>query len=309
MRFQHRLLALAGPALFATLVAGCPKPRDACGGCGPAQLCDPPSRVCQPALPQGSACVDAGLPCAEGTVCEVALTPPVCAPPCDPSASVQGCAAGQGCFTLLVDGGPLTDDGGAPVGLCASIAAAGAPCGAIGLSLCGEGLACIVTDPAATDGLCEQPCDPSATVNPCATPAECLALFPDPSQGICAQPIAPGQSCDLAVQAFCPKGQLCLGDDAGSCYVRCEPGDGGVACPELQACVTPTSDPSIGVCAQPVPDGQACDPNAGLFCGPASYCVTDSTGLHCHAACGTGTSCPQTEQCLPIVGADASACG
>ena len=300
------------PLLAALLEAtsGCPSAKDACGGCGPAERCDPTARSCVPALPAGSPCATGGAPCADGTVCEAALATPVCAPPCDPTGRGQGCASGQGCFELIADGGALAGQGGAPLGVCGSIAEGGGACGLTNLPFCDQGLACILVDPAATVGVCDAPCDPAASPDPCSSPNACLAVFPDPSQGICATPIAAGSPCDDATERFCPKGQICLGNDGGSCYLRCAPGDGGSAgCPELEDCVTPTDDPRVGICAQPVPDGQPCDPGAGIFCGAASICVGDATGLHCHPLCGPGGSCPATESCLPVQGTSASACG
>ena len=300
---------LLGMPLAAACACG---PRDPCGGCPGAQTCDLESRRCVKAIAVGQPCSDSDggpltLPCQEGTQCATSLTPPVCAQGCDPTQSQPGCPAHESCWTPLSAGGA---SGSTTTGFCGTVAAAGQGCGTVGLAVCDQGLGCIVTGPSATQGFCAAPCT-AGSPDPCAAPAHCLAIFPDPTQGICALSIPPGASCNETSQLFCPQGQLCLtadGLDAGNCLVRCDPAaDGG--CPESQGCLTPLSDPSVGICAQPQPDGAPCDAATDLFCGRSSICIQDPTGPSCHALCGQAHPCPAPKSCLQVTGTGQEACG
>ncbi len=84
------LVFLACGAAFAGS-SGCSS-KDACGGCGTAQICDAPSKTCRPAIAFGQPCLDGDggplpLPCQEGSACETALSPAVCGQSCDPAST------------------------------------------------------------------------------------------------------------------------------------------------------------------------------------------------------------------------------
>ncbi len=305
---------LAGLAL---VLPACKSEPDACGGCGAAQICNPATRKCDPALAEGQPCTDGdggpmALPCQEGTQCMTALSPPLCAEGCNPLAADPGCAGTRSCWGIADDAGdPVVGSDGVPEGTCVAQAAPGEGCGLVGLAFCDPGLACVVFAEDAGAGVCFAPCDPTASPDPCAAPQECLGVFGDPTQGLCAVPGATGGSCDDSRLLFCPKGQICLGGlaDAGSCYVRCLPADSS-QCPELESCVEPTGDPRVGICAQPQADGMPCDPPGGTFCEAQSFCIEDADGGgSCHQDCTAGESCPAGQSCLPIEGSNQSACG
>jgi hypothetical protein len=301
-------------------MAGCSS-KDACGGCAAAQICDAATKSCQPAIALGQPCTSAegqplAMPCEEGTVCETALTPAVCGQSCNPAATQSGCPKNDQCLTPVDDAGaPVLSDAGVPLGFCGGLVDAGQPCGVVGLSVCNSGLSCVLFSPDAVDGVCFMPCDPQSGAATCPAPTHCLAVFADPTQGICWTSVAPGAPCAEAELAFCPAGQLCLGsgegEDGGSCWVRCTPGDAGVCPVEGEACVAPTADPAVGVCAEPVAAGGACDPPAGLFCDTDDFCITqEDGGSICHQGCTDGEACPPGQSCLPISGGDGQmACG
>jgi hypothetical protein len=311
------LALLAGAALAFGGASGC-SAKDACGGCGTAQICDASSKTCQPAIAFGQPCLDGdggplALPCQEGTSCETALSPAVCGQSCDPSAQ-STCPSGDQCWTLSDDAGTVVNSQGLPLGFCGPVSDAGESCGVIGLSFCdpNQNLACVGFE-SAVDGVCFEPCDPTASPDACPAPTECLAVFADPTQGICWTSVAQGSPCEEAALLFCPQNQLCLDPgDGGSCWVRCTPGD-STSCPvEGESCVTPTTDQTVGLCANAVASGAVCDPQVGEFCGSTDFCITaDGGGTTCHQECTTADpTCPAGQTCLQISGGNGlMACG
>jgi hypothetical protein len=308
-----------GAVALVVLALGCSScsSKDACGGCGTAEICDAATKTCQPALAYGQPCLDnAGeplaLPCQEGSSCETSLTPAICGQSCDPEATQPSCTSGDQCWTLLDDAGtPALDSQGVPVGFCGGVSDAGQSCGVIGFSFCNPSLSCVLFSTTAVDGVCFEPCNPTTTPDPCASPTQCLAVFSEPTEGICWTSVSPGAPCEEAQQLFCPKGQLCLDPgDGGSCWVRCTPG-GATSCPvEGEACVTPTTDQTLGVCAEPVAAGAPCDPPAGMFCEASELCISeDDGGSTCHEECNDGGTCPADQECLGIEGSSLMACG
>jgi hypothetical protein len=311
------ICALAFASAVALATAPACSSKDACGGCGTAQICNAASKTCQPAIAFGQPCLDdAGeplaLPCQEGSSCETALSPAVCGQGCNPEATQGECPSGDQCWTLLDDAGsPVVTSSGLPVGFCGGVSDAGQSCGVVGFSFCDQSLSCVLFSATAVDGVCFQPCDPTATPDACPAPTQCLAVFSDPTQGICWTSVAPGSPCEEAQQLFCPKGQLCLDPgDGGSCWVRCTPGS-STSCPvEGESCVTPTTDQTVGLCAEPVAEGAVCNPPGGVFCDAMNFCISEyDGGSTCHQDCTAGETCPGGQTCLSIQGSTLMACG
>ena len=301
--------------LAAALCAGgCNCGANPCGGCGPARACDVTTKSCGPALAYGAPCQDdAGnplpLPCQDGTSCQTAVFPAVCAEGCNPIATPT-CASPQQCWQVVDDAGlPVAAADGTALGYCAGVAGEGQVCGPVGLSFCAPGLACVFFVQDSADGVCFAPCSPSAPG--CAVPEQCLAVFSDPTLGICAIPQPPDAGCVQAEGLFCGQGQICLDPgDGGSCYPRCTPGASD-PCPAPQSCLAPTTDATVGICAQAMGPGGACNPNAGQFCDSQSYCIIDvDGGSSCHLACSPqAPGCPGGQSCYPLTGTALYACG
>ncbi|MHB8419533.1 MAG: hypothetical protein ACYDCL_15765 [Myxococcales bacterium] len=303
------VLALAGAA------GGCNCGKSPCGGCDAGQACNAATQRCGPALEYGAVCLDdAGaplpLPCPDGTSCQTATSPALCAGSCDPNAQPTTCPAPQLCWAVTDDAGlPVTNASGSQVGYCANLASPGQICGLVGLSFCDPGDGCVFFVNGAADGVCFTPCDPA---NPgCPAPSECLAVFSDPTQGICAIPQPADAGCVQAEGLFCPQGQLCLDPgDGGSCFPRCTPGD-ATGCAAPSSCLAPTTDPTIGICGQAQPPGAVCNPAAGLFCDAQSDCIVQADGgTICHQQCSPEQpSCPVGQSCQPLQGSSSYACG
>jgi hypothetical protein len=207
-------------------------------------------------------------------------------------------------------GSPITAADGTLLGYCAGISSAGQICGVVGLSFCDPSLSCVFFVDGANDGVCFAPCAPPSDAA-CTTPNECLAVFADPTVGICAIPQPADAGCVQAEGLFCPEGQICLDPgDGGACFERCTPGPTDT-CPGTQSCLAPTTDGTVGICAQAEQPGGPCNPNAGEFCDSAGLCILEADGgATCHQTCTqTQPTCPTGQTCLPIEGSPLDACG
>ncbi len=301
-------------ALLAPL-GGCSCSGTPCGQCQGATACDAASKQCVAAIPAGQPCQDdAGnalpQPCQQGTSCQTAVPPALCAQLCNPAAAPTPCVAPDQCWEILNAGSPVVNPDGTALGYCGGVSEQGQECGVVGLSFCdpNANLSCVVFSSAA-DGVCFQPCDPQVT-GECALPQQCLGVFTDPTQGICAIPQPADAGCVQAEGFFCPQGQICLDPgDGGACFGRCTPGSADCASP--QSCLVPDpSNPSLGVCAVAVPRGGVCNPLGGYFCDQTDLCIIGPDGgAECHEDCTAGQQCPAGQSCLPIQGSSELACG
>lgn len=314
MRFSTAIIAAAlGAAL-----PGCSCGVGPCGQCRGATACDAATKTCVPAIAAGQPCQDdAGnplpQPCQDGTSCQSAVSPAVCAEACNPAALPTTCPVPDECWEALdSSGAPVLNPDGTAQGYCGGIAESGQECGPVGLAFCdpNQSLSCVIFTQGAADGVCFTPCDPQAG-GQCAQPQQCLGVFADATLGICAIPQPPDAGCVQAEGFFCPQGQICLDPgDGGSCFTRCTPNGAGECAPP-QSCLTPDpTNPTLGICAVAVPRGGACDPLSGYFCDQADLCIIGADGgADCHEDCTAGEPCPAGQSCLQITGSSSLACG